>query len=192
MADIDLNHFSSASEVIDYLKTGGPFTKDEQMKIRENIYERIGIDDPMTLTEERINTLQTRWLEFLLKDKLVVQPQYKKQLMRAEISRRKRGIVAGKKIERPVLTAYEKKDKDSSPETKVMTDKEYKEKLVADKQMVDLRERREDASWRAVKWLGLGLLCAFCLLTTTWNFAIGIGCVVLCAILFAINLYESR
>lgn len=118
VAKVNVNDFATTQEIIEYIRKHKMLSYREEMEARQAIYRRSGIRDPKTITEQDVRRLTTPVLKFLLKDTFTIQPDESKRLIRAEIDRRK-----------PILDSSERYCKNLDPETRTMTDEEYRKKL---------------------------------------------------------------
>lgn len=176
VAKVNVNDFATTQEIIEYIRKHKMLSYREEMEARQAIYRRSGIRDPKTITEQDVKRLTTPVLNFLLKDTFTIQPDESKRLIRAEIDRRK-----------PILDSSERCCKNLDPETRAMTDEEYRKKLDNARRARD----RDESLTQAAKWLFFGIACIVCLFFGVGNTAITIGGLVVCALLFALNLYEA-
>lgn len=185
--NVDFDSFSTVSEIIDYLKDNKRKLSDlEKNDAREVIYKRFRIGNPIKLTEAEVKRVTTPVLQFMINDHFIRQPVDNKQLMIAEVDRRQAKATATKKG-RPILDSTERCCKNLDPETRAMTDEEYRKKLDNAKRARD----RDESLTQAAKWLFFGIACIVCLFFGVGNTAITIGGLVVCALLFALNLYEA-
>lgn len=176
VAKVNVNDFATTQEIIEYIRKHKMLSYREEMEARQAIYRRSGIRDPKTITEQDVRRLTTPVLKFLMKDTFTIQPDESKRLIRAEIDRRK-----------PILDSSERYCKNLDPETRTMTDEEYRKKLDDAKRAKD----KDESLTQATKWLFFGIACAVCIFLGVGNIAIMIGGLVVCALLFALNLYEA-